>query len=61
MVVCHCTAINDVTIEALRAEGMTVDDVVAACGAGGDCGGCRRTIEAMLDDVPAAGVAVALA
>jgi bacterioferritin-associated ferredoxin len=61
MVVCHCTAINDGTIEALRADGMTVDDVISACGAGGDCGGCVRTIEAILDDVPAAGVAVALA
>ena len=60
MVVCHCTAINDATIETLRAEGASVDDVIDICGAGGDCGGCVRTIAAILDDVPSIDVATAL-
>jgi bacterioferritin-associated ferredoxin len=60
MVVCHCTAINDATIESLRADGATVDDVISICGAGGDCGGCVRTIAAILDRLPPADVATAL-
>ncbi len=49
MVVCHCLALNDRTISKLCTDGpVTVDDVVAQCGAGGRCGGCRPTIEALL-------------
>ncbi|MBK6310921.1 MAG: (2Fe-2S)-binding protein [Candidatus Microthrix sp.] len=49
MVVCHCLALNDRTIRELCTDGpVTVDDVVAQCGAGGRCGGCRPTIEALL-------------
>ncbi len=49
MVVCHCLALNDRTIRELCNDGpVTVDDVVARCGAGGRCGGCRPTIEALL-------------
>lgn len=49
MVVCHCLALNDRTIRELCTDGpVTVDDVVARCGAGGRCGGCRPTIEALL-------------
>ncbi|WP_034393276.1 (2Fe-2S)-binding protein [Candidatus Neomicrothrix parvicella] len=51
MVVCHCLALNDRTITELCTDGpVTVDDVVAQCGAGGRCGGCRPTIEALLAD-----------
>jgi bacterioferritin-associated ferredoxin len=54
MVVCHCAAINDVTIARFRREGATVADVVAGCGAGGDCGGCIPVLEDLLqpDGVP---------
>lgn len=49
MVVCHCLHINDRVIDALDVDpGATVDDVTAACGAGGQCGGCRDTIATLL-------------
>jgi bacterioferritin-associated ferredoxin len=50
MVVCHCERVNDRTIRKLiRNAEITVDDVIAACGAGGRCGGCRASIEQLLD------------
>ena len=49
MIVCHCTATNDRTVREAIAEGADeVDEVTQACGAGSDCGGCRRTIERLL-------------
>jgi bacterioferritin-associated ferredoxin len=58
MVVCHCLRINDRVIAALRVDpAASVDDVTAACGAGGRCGGCRDTIARLLADAQA-GVAV---
>ncbi len=49
MIVCHCTATNDTTVRDAIASGAgQVDDVVDACGAGSDCGGCHRTIERLL-------------
>jgi bacterioferritin len=46
MVVCHCERVNDRTIRKLiRDAEITVDDVIASCGAGGRCGGCRASIE----------------
>lgn len=51
MVVCHCERVNDRTIRKLiRNSEITVDDVIAACGAGGRCGGCRASIEQLLDN-----------
>jgi bacterioferritin-associated ferredoxin len=50
MVVCHCLRVNDELISELaRRRQTTVDDIVAGCGAGGRCGGCRQTIEWLLD------------
>ena len=50
MVVCHCEQVNDRTIrKLLRDAEVTIDDVIARCGAGGRCGGCRDSIERMLD------------
>ncbi|MEM9562736.1 MAG: (2Fe-2S)-binding protein [Actinomycetota bacterium] len=50
MVVCHCKAVNDTSINELLAGGrLTLDDVAAHCGAGTDCGGCLDTIEDLLD------------
>lgn len=50
MIVCHCLAINDRLIEAV-AEGqpVTVEDVIARCGAGARCGGCRDSIQQVLE------------
>lgn len=55
MVVCHCEAVNDAAIHAAVAanEGaideLTIDDIVARCGAGGHCGGCHDTIRSILE------------
>lgn len=49
MVVCHCLAVNDLTItEVVVDPSTTVADVVALCGAGGRCGGCHDSIEWVL-------------
>ena len=46
---CSCKVVRDEdVIDAIGAGASTVDDVVAACGAGSDCGGCLPTIEALL-------------
>ena len=51
MIVCHCLAINDRLIEAVAAgEPVTVEDVIARCGAGARCGGCRDSIQQVLDE-----------
>ncbi|MGB0114313.1 MAG: (2Fe-2S)-binding protein [Ilumatobacteraceae bacterium] len=49
MVVCHCLRINDRVITQFTADpSVTTDDITAACGAGGECGGCRPTIDRLL-------------
>ena len=49
MVICHCLVISDRAINELAADpSTTVDDIVASCGAGGQCGGCRPSIELVL-------------
>ena len=51
MYVCSCFAVTDAQIESLIAEGATsLDQVTAACRAGGDCGSCRGQIADMLAD-----------
>lgn len=64
MLVCHCRAVNDRQIEAAALCGAgSVREIVAACGAGGVCGGCRPVIEEILTEtsvaLPAVHVAVA--
>ena len=50
MVVCHCLAMNDVAIsDIIDAGERSVDAIVAACGAGGRCGGCRPVIEELVE------------
>lgn len=50
MIVCHCLAINDRLIEAVAdGQPVTVQDVIDRCGAGARCGGCRESIEQVLD------------
>jgi bacterioferritin-associated ferredoxin len=49
MIVCHCEVVSDRHIrEAITCGAATVDDVGDRCGAGTRCGGCRRTIGALL-------------
>ncbi len=51
MIVCHCLAINDRLIEAVAGgEPVTVEDVIARCGAGARCGNCRESIQQVLDE-----------
>jgi bacterioferritin-associated ferredoxin len=50
MVVCHCNAISDRTVDAAIASGAaTVEDITDRCTAGGGCGGCHRLLEALLE------------
>jgi bacterioferritin-associated ferredoxin len=52
MVICHCLAVNDRAIaELARTADVVVDDIVAECGAGGACGGCRESIEQILSEL----------
>jgi bacterioferritin-associated ferredoxin len=49
MYVCICRAVKDSRIHlAIEAGASTVDEVEAACGAGGECGSCREQIGDMI-------------
>ncbi len=49
MWVCLCNRVNSQTVaEAVAAGASTTNDVAQACGAGADCGRCRRTVRAIL-------------
>jgi bacterioferritin-associated ferredoxin len=44
--------VNDRTIRATIAAGArTIEDITAACGAGGRCGGCWPVLRELLDDL----------
>lgn len=50
MIVCHCRGVTDRTIKRAIHRGATSRRQVArTCGAGAGCGGCRTTIQAILD------------
>jgi bacterioferritin-associated ferredoxin len=49
MFVCLCNGVTSQTVaEAVEAGASTTNDVARACGAGADCGRCRRTVQAIL-------------
>ncbi|MGO8850955.1 MAG: bacterioferritin-associated ferredoxin [Mycobacterium sp.] len=49
MFVCLCNGITSHTVaEAVAAGASTTKEVARVCGAGADCGRCRRTIQAIL-------------
>ncbi|MCV7441032.1 (2Fe-2S)-binding protein [Mycobacterium paraense] len=49
MFVCLCNGVTSQTVaEAVEAGASTTKDVAQACGAGADCGRCRRTVQALL-------------
>jgi bacterioferritin-associated ferredoxin len=49
MIVCHCAAVTDSTIQRLIGEGATsVAEIARRCGAGRCCPPCREEIGAML-------------
>ncbi|ORW96693.1 MULTISPECIES: (2Fe-2S)-binding protein [unclassified Mycobacterium] len=49
MFVCLCNGVTSHTVaECVAAGASTTKEVAQACGAGADCGRCRRTVQAML-------------
>jgi len=50
MLVCHCLRVFDRTIrQCVRDGAASQAAVTAACGAGSRCGGCRASIEQIVD------------
>jgi bacterioferritin-associated ferredoxin len=50
MYVCLCVGVTNHTVAECVARGAsTSKEVAAACGAGGDCGRCRRTLRAIIE------------
>jgi bacterioferritin-associated ferredoxin len=61
MYVCLCQGATSHVVEKAVADGArTSKEVAIACGAGRDCGRCRRTVRAIIEahfaDAPTAGV-----
>ncbi|KQH76478.1 (2Fe-2S)-binding protein [Mycobacterium gordonae] len=61
MFVCLCNGItSQMVADAVAAGAATTKQVAAACGAGADCGRCRRTVRAIITsrtaDRPAEGM-----
>jgi bacterioferritin-associated ferredoxin len=53
VILCHCNAVSDREVRAAVLDGAgDLEEVTRSCGAGGDCGSCRGSIEAMLDARP---------
>jgi bacterioferritin-associated ferredoxin len=51
MILCLCQGISDHTVLAtIRSGAVTLDDVVAACGAASDCGACQDAVLDLLDE-----------
>lgn len=49
MYVCLCNGVTSQTVVEVVATGATTSNRVAqACGAGADCGRCRRTVRAII-------------
>jgi bacterioferritin-associated ferredoxin len=50
MFVCLCTGVTSQAVTELVASGASTSKQIAdACGAGTDCGRCRRTLRALID------------
>ncbi|OBJ81815.1 (2Fe-2S)-binding protein [Mycobacterium gordonae] len=50
MFVCLCNGItSQMVADAVAAGAATTNQVAAACGAGTDCGRCRRTVRAIIE------------
>jgi bacterioferritin-associated ferredoxin len=50
MYVCLCNGVTNQTVaDAVAAGASTSKQVAAACGAGSECGRCRRTIRAIIE------------
>ena len=50
MYVCHCEAVSDRAVNAAISSGARcIEDVTESCRAGGGCGSCHDTLQALLD------------
>lgn len=50
MYVCLCVGVtNQVVSDVVTTGARTCNDVADACGAGSECGRCRRTIRSIID------------
>jgi bacterioferritin-associated ferredoxin len=50
MFVCLCMGVTSHDVNEVVAKGATTSKQIAeACGAGGDCGRCRRTLRAIIE------------
>jgi bacterioferritin-associated ferredoxin len=50
MFVCLCGGVtNQAVADAVAAGATTTNEVAAACGAGAECGRCRRTVRAIIE------------
>lgn len=50
MFVCLCVGVtSQVVAEAVAAGAATCNEVAQSCGAGADCGRCRRSIRAIIE------------
>jgi bacterioferritin-associated ferredoxin len=50
MFVCLCIGVTSHVVDEVVAGGArTSKQITQACGAGGDCGRCRRTLRAMIE------------
>ncbi|MDT5018788.1 MAG: bacterioferritin-associated ferredoxin [Mycobacterium sp.] len=50
MFVCLCVGVTSHDVNEVVANGATTSKQIAeACGAGGDCGRCRRTLRAIIE------------
>ena len=55
MYVCLCVGVTNQTVaNAVAAGAKTSKDVADVCGAGSECGRCRRTVRAIIDSRRAA-------
>ncbi|MFZ0832633.1 MAG: (2Fe-2S)-binding protein [Mycobacterium sp.] len=53
MYVCLCHGVTSQTVaEAVARGASTTNEVAGACGAGSDCGRCRRTVQAIIKATP---------
>jgi bacterioferritin-associated ferredoxin len=50
MYVCLCVGVTNQSVaDAVAAGASTSNQVAAACGAGTECGRCRRTVQAIIE------------
>ena len=55
MYVCLCVGVtNQAVTDAVAAGARSSKEVAATCGAGSECGRCRRTVRAIIDAHPGA-------